>query len=542
MAGSSTYDKYANDAVNDNIVVCEYIKLAAERYLFMRQDSRFEFRPDIVDRVVRFFGMLKHGTGKHANKPFILSPWQEFCVANIYGFVHPGTNERVCKSAYLEISRKNGKTAFGAGMALYNLIADGESEAEVDFAANSKDQSAIAYKITKTFIKSLKTDRIKLYSDYAIYSSGNTDSQINVFASDDSKLDGYNPSMYLLDEFHAAKNTKMRDVLESGMGMRDNPLSLIITTAGFDKTGPCYQHRSVCVEILRGIKEDWTQFSAIYTLDDGDDWRNPDVWPKASPNMGVTVRREYMDSQCQKARNNPSLEVGFRTKNLNEWMDSETTWINYDYILRATKKVEIDEFRGLQVYAGVDLAAVSDLTAVALLAHNEETNRYKIKVKYYIPSEALCDKYLKEKYREWAQKGLLTVTPGNVTDYDYITNDLMSTYEDVGLQNIGYDSWNSTQWAINATSLGLPLTEYSQSIGNFNRPTRELERLFLAGLVDLDDNEITRFCFQNVVMKTDHNGNCKPNKALAKNKIDGCIAAIQALGIYLETPKYTYSI
>lgn len=542
MAGSSTYDEYANDAVNGNIVVCEYIKLAAERYLFMRQDSRFEFRPDIVDRVIRFFGMLKHGTGKHANKPFILSPWQEFCVANIYGFVHPGTNERVCKSAYLEISRKNGKTAFGAGMALYNLIADGESEAEVDFAANSKDQSAIAYKITKTFIKSLKTDRIKLYSDYAIYSSGNTDSQINVFASDDSKLDGYNPSMYLLDEFHAAKNTKMRDVLESGMGMRDNPLSLIITTAGFDKTGPCYQHRSVCVEILRGIKEDWTQFSAIYTLDDGDDWRNPDVWPKASPNMGVTVRREYMDSQCQKARNNPSLEVGFRTKNLNEWMDNETTWINYDYILRATKKVEIDEFRGLQVYAGVDLAAVSDLTAVALLAHNEETNRYKIKVKYYIPSEALCDKYLKDKYREWAQKGLLTVTPGNVTDYDYITNDLMSTYEDVGLQNIGYDAWNSTQWAINATSLGLPLTEYSQSIGNFNRPTRELERLFLAGLVDLDDNEITRFCFQSVVMKTDHNGNCKPNKALAKNKIDGCIAAIQALGIYLETPKYTYSI
>lgn len=539
---SSVYDQYAKDAICGNIVVCEYIRLAAERYELMRCDSRFEFREDIVERVIRFVRMLKHGTGKHAGKPFELSPWQQFVVANIYGFVWPGTEERVCKSVYLEISRKNGKTAFGAAMALYNLIADGESEAEVDFAANSKEQSGRAYAIAKTFIKSLKSDKLKLYSDYVVYTSGDTESKINVFASDDSKLDGYNPSMYLLDEYHAAKNTKMYDVLESGMGMRDNPLSIIVTTAGFDKTGPCYQHRTVCVEILRGIKEDWTQFSAIYTLDAGDDWRDPSVWPKASPNIGITVREDYMHAQCRKAINNPSSEVGFRTKNLNEWMDTELTWISADHVLRATKSVKMTDLVG-QIFVGVDLAAISDLTAVALMCQDDDTGRYKFVIRYYLPEQALEDKYLKDKYREWASKGLVTITPGNVTDYTYITNDLMDVHANiVEIQNIGYDSWNSTQWAIDATSLGLPLIEYSQSIGNFNRPTRELERLFLAGLVDLDDNEITRFCFQNVVMKFDHNGNCKPNKANSKNKIDGCIAMIQALGIFLDTPKYSFSI
>jgi Phage terminase-like protein, large subunit len=533
---SSGYDTYAEDVRSSAIIVGEYIHLAVDRYYTMLDNPRYEFRPEIVARVIRFFSRLRHGTGRYAGKPFILMPWQEFCVANIFGFYYKGTEERVCKSVYLEIARKNGKTAFAAGIALYCLIADGENEAEVDFAANCKDQAGIAFKISKTFIRALNSEKLSVYRDYVIYDKDGQENIISVLAADDTKLDGFNPSVYILDEFHAAKNGKLRDVLESGMGMRDNPLSIIITTAGFDKSGPCYQTRDTNIEILRGIKEDETQFSAIYSIDINDDWKDPSVWGKASPNLDVTVKSDYMQRQIQKAINTPSLEVGVRTKNLNEWMDSDQTWIASDYIVKATKNINLKD-SDMPLFVGVDLSSISDLTAVAYLYNVD--GRFKAKIDYYLPEQALKDKYLKSQYQEWARRGVLKITPGNVTDYDYITADMLRYSEKPGIFKVGYDSWNATQWAISATSLGLPLVEYSQSIGNFNQPTKELERLFLAGNIDIDNNEVTRFCFKNVVLKSDFNGNCKPDKSCSKNKIDGCIALIQALGMYLQTPMYS---
>lgn len=138
---------------------------------------------------------------------------------------------------------------------------------------------------------------------------------------------------------------------------------------------------------------------------------------------------------------------------------------------------------------------------------------------------------------------MLHVTPGNVTDYDYITEDLLRVYDKLSVYYVGYDKWNAVQWAIDATAKGLPLREYSQSIGNFNRPTKELERLLLSGCVVIDNNDITRYCFRNVTLKYDHNGNCKPDKCLGnKRKIDGVVAMIMALGVYLDTPQYNQDI
>ena len=167
---------------------------------------------------------------------------------------------------------------------------------------------------------------------------------------------------------------------------------------------------------------------------------------------------------------------------------------------------------------------------------------YFFKTHYYLPESALIEKTDKELYKYWYQQNYLTVTSGNVTDYDYITNDMMKYSEIVNIRAVGYDKFNATQWAIDATEKGLPLVEYSQSLANFNRPTKELERLILSNSCVFDNNEITRFCFRNVELKSDHNGNIKPNKAVDKNKIDGVIAIIQALGEYLEQPKYSNNI
>jgi phage terminase large subunit-like protein len=253
------------------------------------------------------------------------------------------------------------------------------------------------------------------------------------------------------------------------------------------------------------------------------------------------VTEKYLSEQVKQAKNNPSDEVGVRTKNLNQWCSSAMIWIPDGYIIHSTATVDLSAFSEDSVcYAGVDLGATSDLTAVAFLV--VENGTYHFKVHYYLPELALIEKADRELYKFWRRTGALTVTPGNVTDYDYIRNDLMKVSEIIPIANIAYDSYNATQWAIACTNEGLTLTPYSQTMGNFNRPTKELERIVLSDKAVFDNNEITRECFRNVVLKTDHNGNVKPVKSLDKKKIDGCIAIIQALGIYLLTPQYTNEI
>lgn len=423
---------------------------------------------------------------------------------------------------------------------MYYLIADGEDGAEVLLAANSKEQAKIAFDMCCNFCKGLDTKAKYLVPYRADITFNMTQSKLKVLAADDSKLDGFNASFGLLDEYHAAKNSKVRDVIKSSMGMRENPHLCTITTAGFDKTLPCYQLRTVAIEVLNELKTDDSIFVAIYSLDTEDDWKDESNWIKCAPNLDVTVTTKYIKEQVQQAINNPSDEVGVKTKTLNLWCDSSNVWLPDEYILRATKKVNLEEFKDATCYIGVDLGATSDLTAVSFLVVAED--KYYFKTHYYLPESALKEKADKELYKYWKQQGYLTVTSGNVTDYDYITNDIMKYSEVLNIRAVGYDKYNATQWAIDATEKGLPLEEYSQSLGNFNKPTRELERLILSGKAVIDNNEINRFCFRNVTLKSDHNGNVKPNKQVDKKKIDGTIAMIQALGCYLDVPKFNNEI
>lgn len=532
------YYQYARDVTDSKVLVGEYIKLAVERFYAMLERDDIEFREESADRVIEFIALLKHYTGRHAGKPFILLPWQEFAVANIYGFYRKEDGERLISSVYIEIARKNGKSAFAAALCLYHLIADGEAGAAVYLAANSKEQvKDSSWPLCSKFAKGLdpKSRRLEILRDTIIFDL--TDSVLKVLAADPNTLDGKNPSMYVLDEYHAAKDPRVKDVLESGQAMRDNKMSVIITTAGFDKLGPCYQMRTMCTEVLNGLKEDDTLFSAIYSLDEGDDWRDESMWGKGNPNLGVTVKLKYLREQVQKAMNSPSDEVGIKTKNINMWCDAETVWIPDHYILSASANVEFEQFRDIDCYAGVDLSSTSDLTCAAFMFPTED--KYYFKTKYYLPEAALREKRFKEVYGEWRRQGLITITPGNVVDYDFILNDIMDIGRIVSLQKIAYDSWNSTQFVINAEAQGLPMEPFSQALGNFNRPTKEMERLILSGKAVIDNNPINRHCFRNVVMARDRNGNTKPSKQFEEKKIDGVIAKLEALGVYLVSPRYS---
>ena len=534
------YFKYVEDVVSGNVVVGENIKLACNRFRNDQQRDDLEFREDVVDNAIDFIGTLKHFTGKSSGQNFILEPWQAFIVANIVGWYWKGTNTRRYSSSYIEISRKQGKTALAAALCIYFLIADGEDGAEVDLAANSKDQAKIAFSFCSAFTRQLdpKCKYLKAYRDSILMDINN--SKLKVFAADDSKLDGFNASFGLIDEYHSAKNSKVRDVIKSSMGMRLNPHLCTITTAGFDKTLPCYKLRSTSIDILNGLKEDDSMFIAIYSLDEKDDWTDENTWVKCAPNLDVTVTKKYIREQVQSAINNPNEEVGVKTKTLNLWCDSVEVWLPESYLIKASKKDDWELLKDKPCYIGVDLAATSDLTAVSYMVVDDGI--YHFRTDYYLPESALREKGDRELYKYWKQMGLLKITEGNVTDYDYITNDMMKFSNLVSIQKVGYDPYNSTQWAIDATEKGLPLEQYPQNLGNFNKPTRELERLILSGKAIIENNEITRWCFRNVTLKSDHNGNVKPNKSINAKKIDGTIAMIQALGMYLTTPHFTNEI
>lgn len=534
------YYKYAEQVLNDEVIVGDSIKLACKRFKNDLQRDDLMFNENKANRAIQFISTLKHYTGKHAGKSFILEDWQQFIIANIVGFYWKDTGTRRFTSSYIEVSRKQGKTALAAALCLYYLIADGEDGAEVLLAANSKDQAKIAFDMCSKFCKGLDPKNKYLIAYRADITFNMTNSKLKVLAADDSKLDGFNASFGLLDEYHAAKNSKVRDVIKSSMGMRENPHLCTITTAGFDKILPCYQLRTVAIEVLNELKNDDAMFIAIYSLDEDDDWKDKNNWIKAAPNLGITVTDKYIKEQVQQAINNPSDEVGVKTKTLNIWCDSSNVWLPESYILNCSANIDINDFKDKACYIGVDLAATSDLTAVSYLIVDDD--KYYFKTDYYLPESALKEKSDKELYKLWKRQGLLKITSGNVTDYDYITNDLMKYSEILNIQSIGYDKFNATQWAIDATTAGLPLEEYPQNLVNFNIPTRELERLILSNKAVIDSNEINRFCFRNIKLKSDYNGNVKPDKSGDKKKIDGVIAMLQALGMFLRNPIYNNEI
>lgn len=541
MREYKSYYTYPQEVIEGKIVAGEYIKLACKRFLDLMEDDRYVFVEERVDKVISLFKCLKHFKGKSAGKEFILEPWQQWILANAYGFFTKSDGTRLTQTIYVEVARKNGKTALAAGMGLNALFNDNESGAEVYFAANSKEQVKVsAWPLCSNFASGFDPNGkyLSVFRDTIKFDK--TKSWLKVLASDSTKLDGPDPSTFILDEYHAAKSNSMKAVLESGQGTRENPLAIIITTAGFDKLGPCYELRTTGTEILKGLKEDDSFFVAIYSLDEKDDWKDENVWAKSNPNINVTVRPQYLRKEIKKAINTPSDEVNVKTKNLNMWCDSSTVWVPEHYILSASRSINLADYKDMEAYCGIDLSSTSDLTSLAFLIPTEKEMIFK--TKYYLPEAALQEKRFKELYGEWRRQGLITITPGNVTDYDYILNDLMEANQLLYISSVGYDSWNATQFVINATDKGLPMVPISQSIGNYNKPTKEMERLLLSGKAVIDNNVINRHCFRNVVIARDRNGNVKPSKQFEEKKIDGVIADLTALSAYLESPRYSVLI
>lgn len=541
---NTDYFRYAENCVNGSILCCESVYNACKRFLDDLKREEFEFRTDKVEECFRFFSCLKHFKGASAGKQFILEPWQKFILANLLGFYRKDTGTRRFRQAYIEVPRKNGKTALISGLAMRMLL--DERGAEVILASPSYKQSQIAFEFCQKFGKNLdpKGKSFKTYRDNIKLDE--TDSKLFCVASDANRLDGYNPSFAIVDEFHQHPDSKVLNALLQGQNNRPSAMACIITTAGVDITSPCYLMHQECIEILKGLKQNDSFFTIIYTLDKNDDWEDSDCWPKAIPNLGITVYEHALKDLVQRSKGNPTEEAHTKTKNFNLWQSVSEVWIDENYVMDCSVNIDFNDFAGCETFMGIDLASVSDLTAVSYLMLKGE--ELYLKTDYYLPSETVKNSPNREKYISWIKQGYMKMTQGNVTDYDTILNHILEKRKILRIQKIGFDKYNSTQFQINAESNGLPMEPFSQSLFNFNRPTKEFERKVLSGKIKIDNNPINRWCINNAVLKTDNNGNAKPvkgnnsSKAQKSNKIDGAIAMIQALGVYLQTPRFTGSI
>lgn len=540
------YLKYAQDVVSGKQVAGKLIRLSCQRYLDLMNDTRYEFRPDKCERVLSFVSKLKHYQGKCAGKPFVLEEWQKWIIYSIFGFYYKDSSERLVKKALITVARKNGKSFQIAAMALYMLIADGEPAAQVLNIANNTKQAHLLFEMQQKLVKCLdpKHKYTKTLRDSIQVQK--TSSYSQVLSSDSSGHDGSSPSTYILDEVHEMKDSKLWDVMVSGTGFRVSPLGICISTSGFLLNGFLHNYRDVCIDILEHRKEDDEQFAAIYELDEDDDWTDEKNWVKANPNLDVTVTRKYLEGQIRSAINDSALEVSVKTKNFNMWVSSKEIWISDDKIRKVMSPVNLDDYKDEDCFMGVDLSAVSDLTSTTVMFPpnpDREINpdKFVFKTIIYLPESELTENVNSYLYMIWKRENYLKVTSGNVVDYDYILKDQININDKNYVVNVAYDKWNATQWAINATEEGLPLTPYSQALGNFNGPTKTLERLIRTGMVVIDNNPIVRWAFSNVTLKLDQHENAKPTKANndKSKKIDPVISMIQSLGGYLENPRYS---
>ena len=538
---NNKFTDYATKVLNGEIVAGELIKLACKRFMCYLQSDNIVFDTKKADKVVNFIEKLKLSTGKFANKNFKLSEWQKFVIYYVYGLVYKDSGLRVTREVYLQLSRKSGKTALASAMALYHLVADGENDGQIIFAANSTAQAQLAFTMATNYVSYIdpKGKYFKKYRDSIKFPL--TKSIMKVVSADANRLDGLNISAAVIDEYHAAPNNAVSEVLSSSVGMRTQPLIIYVTTSGFDLTSPCYQMRNTCVELLHNKLKDDSLAAFIFELDEDDDIEDPKNWQKCQPNLGLTVTEDYIKSELVKAKNNPSLMTNFKTKILNKWVASAIgEWIPSEYLLKCSEKVDLKDYTHNVCYIGLDLSSVSDMTAISVLIFDNINQKYIFKNFYYLPQTALQESPNREKYRVWYEQKYLYLTSGNVVDYEYILNDIQKINKIIPIQAISYDSWQSTALIIKLTELGFNCVPFSQSTGSMNRPTRHLEMISRNDHLIIDDNPITRWMFANCELREDYNNNVKPiklNKS-SENKIDGVAAMCDALGHYLTETHY----
>ena len=527
--------QYAADVLGGKIPACKWVKLAADRQLadlktYAGSRSPYVFDENEANRVCKFIELLTHTKGELAGTRIHLEPWQVFILTTVFGWLRRADGGRRYRRAYVEVSRGNGKSTLCSGIGLYCLLADREGGAEVYSFATTRDQAKIVFGDAKVMAERNAALRQKFGLQVlanALYVP-QTNSTFQAKSAEGSTLDGLNTHLAIIDELHAHKTRAVYDVVETSTGKRKNSLMFVITTAGFDTSGICYEVRTMVTKVLEKSVVDETQFGIIYGLDEGDDWTTVEALEKANPNWGISVRPEIITSLMKKAIALPSAVNNFKTKHLNIWCSASSAWMDRQAWEAGEINVDRSDFEGQPCYIGLDVGAKNDVTAKVLLFPVGKS--FVVFADFYLP-EAAVEKSTNSQYRGWVEEGWITQSGGAMTDLARIEEDIRDDLSRFDVKGIAYDPWNALQLATNLGNDGAPMVEYRNTVQNFSDPMKSLEALVQDKRVNHDGNPVLRWMMGNVVAKLDAKDNIFPRKERYENKIDGVVALIMALGI-----------
>ena len=483
---------------------------------------------------------LVHVQGDLAGQPFTLQPWQRRIVRDLFGTVD-GDGRRRYREALIAVPRKNGKSTLGAALALAALCLDGEQGAQIFSAAAEKDQARLVFSIAKAMVgrSQLLSEMLQVYGDAIV--NPDVHGVYKPISAEAYSKHGLNPHLVIFDELHAQKTPDLYDVLRTGMGARSQPLMVSITTAGYARDSVCRKVWDYASAVSEGMIHDDAFYAAVWETAPAADWTDPDQWAAANPNLGVSVSREFLERECEKAKRDTAYENTFRQLYLNQWTEQSVRYIpmrDWD----ATASIPLPDLDGQPCFIGIDLSNTVDLTAwvaafpLASLPGDDdaETPAVALVPRVYIPAERMEERERRDRvpYRAWVKDGIVTATPGNSVDYETVMADIMAAADTYDVKGVGIDPWNSTHMQQRLLGEGVPVVAYRQGFKSFADPTKQLQRLTLEHRIIHAGSAPLRWNMSNLVVRLDEAGNVKPDKARAAEKIDIAVAAIMAIGLW----------
>lgn len=524
---------YADAVLAGTVPACEFVKSACRRFIkdIDRDDM---YLSEDGERWCKFIERLPHVKGKWAAQAqtMSLSDWQVFVVVNLYGWKWKRNDRRRFREGYVEVPRKNGKTFLVAGLGLGHLCIDGEFGAEVYCGATTEAQAWEVFRPARQICERSPAirDRFGVEVNAKTLHIPDNGSRFAPVIGDPG--DGASPSAGIADEFHEHKTSNLVETFVTGMGAREQPMMIYITTAGSDMGGPCYAKRGDVINILRGAVEDDAIFGIIFGIDEDDRWDTIEAQVKANPNYGISVDPEFLSGQLAQAKRSAAKQNAYRTKHLNQWVGAKTAWMNMlAFQAMRRKALKLDDLSGRRAFVAVDLASKEDVACLAILVETDD-GKFAAFVKHYLPEDRILEGGF-TRYKEWHAGGWITATPGNVLDYEAIEADLELLKSQFEIVDVAYDPFQATQFATRMMDRGFPMIEFGATVRNFSEPMKQLHAWVISKRVQFEYDPVLMWMFGNVVARVDAKDNIFPRKDNEESKIDGPVALIMCVGRYL---------
>lgn len=531
--------RYAQDVVDGKVLASRWIGLSCARHLADLERTDVVFDERAAERACAFMELLPHVKGRWAGQKrnFILEPWQCWIVASLFGWRcrngsgAPG--RRRFREAFVLVPRKNGKSMLGAAIGLYAFCADGEFGAEVYTGATTERQAWEVFRPARLMAQ--RAPGLAEHLDITVRAKS------LVRLEDGSRFeplvgnpgDGASPSLAIVDEYHEHPDERFFDTMKTGMGAREQPLLFVISTAGSLIGGPCHQMQMHCQKVLDGVLPQDDLFSAIYGLDEGDDWREHDAMRKANPNLGVSISEDFLAAQIELAKHQPEKQNAVLTKHFNVWVGARTAWLNMTQWLACQSSVSEDELRGKPCVIAIDLASRIDVAAVVKIFVTQTTDgapRYHIIPRFYLPSPAVMTARNSQRYLAWSVAGHIQLMDSEEIDFSEIERDIMATANAHDVLEIAYDPWQATQMAQRLEAEGAQMVEFRNTVGNMSPAMREMEAAIQSGRLTHSGNPVLDWMASNVTARSDAKDNIFPRKETDDAKIDGIVATIMGIG------------